>query len=112
MSYSRLGRTTAQRRALLRSLVTALLDKERIVTTETKGQEIKRIADKMISLSKEGTLHARRQALAFILDEAVVKKLFETISARYAHRTGGYTRIVKTGVRRGDSAPMVIVELV
>jgi len=112
VSYSRLGRTTAQRRALLRSLVTALLDKERIVTTETKGHEIKRIADKMISLSKEGTLHARRQALAFILDEAVVKKLFETISARYAHRTGGYTRIVKTGVRRGDSAPMVIVELV
>ncbi len=112
MSYGKLGRTSAERRALLRSLVTALLDKERIVTTEAKAREIKRLADKMITLSKEGTLHARRQTLAFLLDEDVVKKLFETVSARYSHRTGGYTRVVRIGQRRGDAAPMAMVELV
>lgn len=112
MAYGRLGRTTAERRALLRNLVTALLAKERIVTTEAKAHEIKRLADKMITLSKAGTLHARRQTAAFLLDEDVVKKLFDTISARYAHRTGGYTRVIKMGPRRGDSAPMVMIELV
>ncbi len=112
MSYGKLGRTTAERRALLRSLVTSLLAKERIVTTEAKAREIKRLADKMITLSKRGTLHARRQTAAFLLDEDVVKKLFDTVSARYAHRPGGYTRIIRVGPRKGDSAPMAIIELV
>ena len=82
------------------------------MTTEAKAHEVKRLADKMITLSKEGTLHARRQTLAFLLDEDVVKKLFDTVSARYAHRAGGYTRVVRIGQRRGDAAPMVMVELV
>ncbi|MCR4398502.1 MAG: 50S ribosomal protein L17 [Firmicutes bacterium] len=112
MSYSKLGRTTAERRALLRSLVTALLAKEKIITTEAKAYEVKRLADKMITLSKKGTLHARRQTAAFLLDEDVVKKLFDTVSARYAHRAGGYTRILKIGPRKGDSAPMAMIELV
>lgn len=112
MAYRRLGRSTGQRRALLRSLTTALLKYGRIETTEPKAKELKSIVEKMISLGKQGDLHARRQAAEYLLDETVVKELFEDIAKKQADRQGGYTRIMKTGNRRGDAAPMVIVELV
>jgi large subunit ribosomal protein L17 len=112
MAYQKLGRSTAQRRALLRALVTALLSKEKIVTTEAKAKAIKSIAEKMITLSKQGDLHARRQVLAYLVDESVVKKLFDTVGPRYKDRHGGYTRTYKTGVRRGDAAPMAIIQLI
>lgn len=110
--YQKLGRDSSARKALFRALVTALLDKERIETTVSKAQEVKGIAEEFITLAKRGDLHARRQALAFIYDEDVVKKLFENIAPRYAERNGGYTRVIKTGVRKGDAAPMAILELV
>lgn len=112
MAYRRLGRNTGQRRALLRSMSTALLKYGRIETTEPKAKELKSIAEKMISLGKQGDLHARRQAAAYLLEETVVKELFDNISKKYVDRQGGYTRIMKIGNRRGDGAPMVIVELV
>lgn len=112
MAYRRLGRNTGQRRALLRNITTSLLKHGRIETTEPKAKELRSIVEKMISLGKQGDLHARRQAAAYLLDEAVVKDLFENIAKKYADRQGGYTRLVKTGCRRGDAAPMVIIELV
>jgi len=112
MAYRRLGRNTGQRRALLRSMSTALLKYGRIETTEPKAKELKSIVEKMISLGKQGDLHARRQAAAYLLEETVVKELFDNISKKYVDRQGGYTRIMKVGNRRGDGAPMVIVELV
>lgn len=112
MSYRKLGRTTSHRRAMLRSIVTSLLKYEQIETTEQKAKELNRIAEKMITLGKRGDLAARRQALAFLMDEDVVKKLFDTIGPKYADRNGGYTRIIKTRARRGDAAQMVLVELV
>jgi large subunit ribosomal protein L17 len=111
-AYQKLGRDSSARKALFRTVVTALFDKERIETTEGKAQEIKSIADQFITLAKRGDLHARRQAMAFIYDESVVKKLFENIAPRYKEREGGYTRVIKTGLRKGDSAPMCILELV
>jgi large subunit ribosomal protein L17 len=110
--YQKLGRDSSARKALFRSVVTALFDKERIETTESKAQEVKSIAEEFITLAKRGDLHARRQALSFIYDESVVKKLFENIAPRYTERNGGYTRVIKTGLRKGDSAPMAILELV
>lgn len=110
--YQKLGRDSSARKALFRTVVTALFDKERIETTEGKAQEVKSIAEEFITLAKRGDLHARRQAMSFIYDESVVKKLFENIAPRYADRNGGYTRVIKTGVRKGDSAPMAILELV
>lgn len=110
--YQKLGRDSSARKALFRSMVTAVLDKERIETTEGKAQEVKSIVDEFITLAKKGDLHARRQALAFIYDESVVKKLFETLGPRYADRNGGYTRVIKLGVRKGDAAPVCILELV
>ncbi len=104
-------RKSGPRRALLRSLVTSLLKIERIETTEAKGKEVKRLVDKMITLAKQGDLHARRQALAFLLEEDVVTNLFERIGPRMEGRNGGYTRITKMGYRQGDGAPMVLVEL-
>ncbi len=112
MGRSKLGRNTAHRRALLRSLVTALLAEERIVTTEAKAKAVRSIAEKMITLGKHGGLHARRQALRYLLDEDVVKKLFDTLGPRYYDRPGGYTRITRLGPRRGDGAEMTVVELV
>ncbi|QUL99610.1 MAG: 50S ribosomal protein L17 [Candidatus Fermentithermobacillus carboniphilus] len=112
MAYSRFDRPTAQRKALLRGLVTSLLEKERIETTLVKAKEAQSLCDKMISLAKEDSLAARRRALAFLTKEDVVKKLFDTIGPRYAHRQGGYTRVIETRVRRGDGAPMAIVELI
>ncbi|HHZ17367.1 MAG TPA: 50S ribosomal protein L17 [Peptococcaceae bacterium] len=112
MAYRKLGRNTGQRRAMLRSMATALLENGRIETTEPKAKELRGIVEKMITLGKQGDLAARRQALAYLLDEDVVKDLFDNIGKKYAERQGGYTRIIKAGVRRGDAAPMVIVELV
>jgi len=108
----KLGRPTDQRIAMLRNLVTALLEHGKIETTVTRAKETRSIAEKMITLGKKNTLHTRRQALSFITKEAVVVKLFEEIAPKYAERNGGYTRIIKTYERRGDAALMSIVELV
>ena len=108
----RLGRTSSHRQAMLRNMVTSLFAHERIITTEAKAKELRRLADKMVSLAKKGTLHARRQALAVIRDKEVVKRLFSEIRERYVDRNGGYTRIIKYGFRRGDGAPLVVIELV
>lgn len=112
MAYRRLGRNTGQRRALLRSITTSLLKYGRIETTEPKAKELKSIVEKMITLGKQGDLHARRQAAAYLMDETVVKDLFDNTAKKYADRQGGYTRLLKVGNRRGDASPMVIVELV
>ncbi|HAF17997.1 MAG: 50S ribosomal protein L17 [Thermacetogeniaceae bacterium] len=112
MMMRKLGLRSDQRRAMLRNMTTSLIKEERIETTLTRAKEVQRLADKMISLGKQGSLHARRQALAYLLDEAVVKKLFDEVAPRYQERPGGYTRILKTGYRRGDSAPMAMIELV
>ncbi len=107
-----LSRNTAHRRALLRNLVTAFLERERMRTTLVKAKTARPIAEKMITLAKRGTLHARRQALAYMTKESAVKKLFDEIGPRFSERPGGYTRIVKLGPRAGDGAPMAILELV
>jgi len=112
MAYQKLGRSSAQRRALLRSLVTALLANERIETTEGRAKSVRSLAEKMITLGKQGDLGAKRQALAFLTDESVVKKLFDTVGPRYVQRQGGYTRVYKIEARRGDNAPMVIIQLI
>lgn len=112
MGYRKLGRNSAHRRALLRNLVTSFLDKERVETTETRAKEVRSLAEKMITLAKRGDLHARRQALAYMTDEATVTKLFEKTAKRYETRNGGYTRIIKLGPRQGDAAPMALLELV
>ena len=108
----RLGRNSSHRLAMTRNMVTSLLDHERIVTTVVKAKEIRRVAEKMITLAKRGDLHARRQALSFIRDKAVVAKLFDKLRDDYQERNGGYTRIIRTGNRIGDAAPMAILELV
>lgn len=112
MAYSRFDRPSAQRKALLRGLVTSVLEHERIETSLVKAKEAQSICDKMISLAKEDSLSARRRALAYIYKEDVVKKLFDILGPRYAHRTGGYTRVIETRVRKGDGAPMAILELI
>lgn len=112
MSYKNLGVNTGHRKAMLRNLVTSLFRDERINTTETRAKQVKSIAEKMVTTAKQGDLAARRQALAYIYEEAVVRKLFDTIAPKYADRPGGYTRIVRVGYRRGDAAEMVILELV
>jgi len=107
-----LGRQTKHRRALFRSLVTSLLDHERIETTEAKAKEVRGFADRMITLGKEGTLAARRRALGFIRRKDVVSKLFGEMADRFRSRPGGYTRIIKTRRRVGDAAHLVAIELV
>ncbi|MFQ5899859.1 MAG: 50S ribosomal protein L17, partial [Candidatus Methylomirabilia bacterium] len=102
----KLGRVTAHRWALFRNLLTALLRHERIITTEAKAKAVRGLADWMVTLAKRESLHARRQALAMVPDESAVKKLFDTVAARYADRHGGYTRIIKMGHRAGDHAPL------
>jgi large subunit ribosomal protein L17 len=111
-SGKKFGRTSTHRKAMFRNMVTSLLSHERIVTTEVKAKEIARLAEKMITLGKKGDLHARRQAVAFVRSNEVVKRLFTIYQARYADRQGGYTRILKLEPRPGDNAPMAIVELV
>ncbi|MDD5168633.1 MAG: 50S ribosomal protein L17, partial [Syntrophales bacterium] len=108
----KLGRTSSHRNAMFRNMVTSFLVEEKIRTTDAKAKELKRLAEKMVTLGKRGHLHARRQALAFIRDESAVKKLFEELSTRYMSRPGGYTRVVKLGYRNGDNAPMSVVEFV
>ena len=108
----KLGRPTDHRRAMLRGMVTFLLEKGRIETTLTRAKEVGALTDKMVTLGKHNTLHSKRQALSFITKEDVVKKLFDEIAPKYAQRNGGYTRIIKTDPRRGDAAPMAIIELV
>jgi large subunit ribosomal protein L17 len=107
----KLGRTSAHRQALLRNLVTSLLLHERIVTTEAKAKELRRIAEQMITLAKRESLHARRQASRIIMDENVLKKLFDSLGARFSRRSGGYTRIIKLSHRAGDGAPLAVIEL-
>lgn len=111
-SGRKLGRTSAHRDAMFRNMVTSLFEHERIVTTKEKAKEVRPIAEKMITLAKRGDLHARRQALSYIRSEDVVAKLFSEIQEQFADRNGGYTRIIQTGVRRGDAANMAIIELV
>ncbi|EED2532634.1 50S ribosomal protein L17 [Listeria monocytogenes] len=135
MGYRKLGRTSSQRKALLRDLATDLIVFERIETTEARAKEIRKVVEKLITSGKKGDLHARRQAATFIRHEVVevvqvdakgkdgstvkknrpvyaLQKLFDDVAPRYAERQGGYTRILKKGPRRGDGAPMVIIELV
>lgn len=119
MAYQKLGRNTSARKALFRDLVTDLFIYERIETTEAKAKEVRSIAEKMITLGKRGDLHARRQVASFVRNEAsndegqnAIQKLFDDIAPRYSERQGGYTRIIKIGPRRGDAAPMVLLELV
>ncbi|NLY78792.1 MAG: 50S ribosomal protein L17 [Lysinibacillus sp.] len=126
MGYRKLGRTSSQRKALLRDLATDLIINERIETTEARAKELRSVVEKMITLGKRGDLHARRQAAAFIRREVVtttdeegneksvfaLQKLFDDVAPRYADRQGGYTRILKVGPRRGDGAPVVVIELV
>jgi large subunit ribosomal protein L17 len=108
----KLSRSTEQRLLLYRNQVTALLDHEKVTTTEAKAKEVRSLAEKMITLAKDGSLASRREALAFITDKKVVDKLFAEIALSYANRSGGYTRLLKLGPRPGDSAPMVQIELV
>ena len=128
MAYRKLGRTSSQRKAMLRDLTTDLLINESIVTTEARAKEIRKTVEKMITLGKRGDLHARRQAAAYVRNEiasenydeasdkytsqTALQKLFDDIAPRYTERNGGYTRILKTEPRRGDAAPMAIIELV
>ncbi len=108
----KLRRNTAHRRALLRNLVTSLLERERVRTTLAKAKATRPIAEKMITLAKKDTLHTRRLALRFIFKKDIVKKLFEEIGPRFSERPGGYTRIVKIGPRAGDGAEVAMIELV
>lgn len=108
----KLNRTPSHRRALFASLAAALIKHEQIETTLPKAKELKRVVDRLITLAKRGTLHARRLAFARVRDEAMVAKLFATLGPRYADRPGGYTRVLKAGFRYGDSAPLAIIELV
>ena len=108
----KLNRTASHRRALFANMAAALIKHEQIVTTLPKAKELRRVADRLITLAKRGDLHARRLAVSRVRDEAMVKKLFETLGARYKDRPGGYTRVLKAGYRYGDSAPMAVIELV
>ena len=111
-SGRKLNRSASHRRALMRNLVTSLLRNEKIKTTDAKAKEVRRWVDRVITLGKDGSLHARRQALSIVQDRTVVAKLFDTIAPRFKDRPGGYTRIVKIGWRRGDAAPISLLELV
>lgn len=120
LGYRKLGRTSDQRKALLRDLATDLIINERIETTETRAKELRSVVEKLVTLGKRGDLHARRQAAAFVRKEVAdeesnkdaLQKLFSDIAPRYQERQGGYTRILKVGPRRGDGAPMAIIEFV
>jgi large subunit ribosomal protein L17 len=109
---TKLGRLSAHREALFRNLLAALFQHERIETTVAKAKALRPQADQLVTLAKRDTLHARRQALAVVADTAIVRRLFDAVAARYADRRGGYTRIIPTGHRRGDGAPMALLELV
>ena len=108
----KLNRTSSHRLAMLRNMMNSLIQHEVIKTTVPKAKEVRRVAEQMITLGKRGDLHARRQAMAYIRSKEVVAKLFDQLSSQYADRQGGYTRIIRTGFRAGDAAPMAILELV
>ncbi len=112
MTNRKLGRESAHRNLMLRNMATDLLRHGRIETTIAKAKEARRVTEKMITLGKRDDLHAKRQALAYLTDETVVKQLFDEIGPKYAERNGGYTRIMKKGPRRGDNSEMAIIELV
>jgi large subunit ribosomal protein L17 len=112
MSGRKLDRTTSHRLAMFANMTQSLIRHEQIITTLPKAKELRRFADKMITLGKRGGLHARRQAISFLRDEQLVGKVFGPLAERYTSRPGGYTRIVKAGFRRGDNAPMAVIELV
>jgi large subunit ribosomal protein L17 len=106
----RLGRTSAHRSALYRNLVAELIKRDRIETTDAKAKELRRIADRMVTLGKQGTLAARRRAVAYVRSRDAVSRLFDEVAPRFADRPGGYTRVTKLGVRRGDAAQMSVIE--
>ena len=108
----KLGRTSSHRKAMFANMAIALFQHEKIKTTEPKSKELRRVAEKLITLAKRGDLHARRLAAKTIHDKEILQKLFDEIGPRYADRNGGYTRIVKLGMRFGDGAPMAIIELI
>jgi len=110
--YRKLNRTHSHRKAMFVNMAASLLTHEQITTTLPKAKELRRIADKMITLGKKGSLHARRQAASYLRDDEVLVKLFDTLAERYKDRPGGYTRVLKAGFRYGDSAPMAVIELV
>ena len=110
--YRKLGRDSSARKALFRGMLTSFFQYDRIETTEAKAKELRGLADQMITLAKRGDLHARRQVLAYLMDDDVVKKLFDEIAPKYADRQGGYTRVIKLGLRKGDAAPLALIELV
>lgn len=112
MSGRKLGRTTSERKALFKNMANSLINHEQIVSTLPKAKELRSYADKLITLAKKGTLSNRRQAFALLRDESTVAKLFSTLGERYKERNGGYTRVLKYGFRKGDNAPMAIIELV
>jgi large subunit ribosomal protein L17 len=112
IASGRFDRPSGERTSMFRNLVTEILDHEKIVTTQAKAKAAQSMAEKMITLGKEGDLHSRRQALSFLMDKKVAGKLFSELGPRYADRHGGYTRIVKLGLRQGDGASMVQIELV
>ena len=111
-SGRQLSRNSSHRWALMRNLITALLREEKIQTTDPKAKELRRWVERVITLGKRGDLHARRQVLSIVYDKAVVKKLFDSIGPRFKDRPGGYTRIIKLGIRHGDAAQMALIELV
>lgn len=109
--YRKLGRSSSHRDLMLRNMATSLLENGKIKTTVTRAKEVQKQVEKMISLGKKGDLHSKRQALSYLTSETVVKNLFDEIAPKYQERNGGYTRIIKLGPRRGDGAPMAIIEL-
>ena len=112
MAYRRFGLLSDHRNSMLRNSVTSLILHGRITTTETRAKDIQKIADKMVTLGKRGDLHAKRQANAYLMDENALFKLFDEVAGKYSNRQGGYTRVIKTGFRKGDGAPMAILEFV
>ena len=108
----KLGRTSDHRKAMLRGMVTFLLENGQIETTVTRAKEVRAVAEKMITIGKNNDLHSKRQVMAYVTKEAVAKKLFDEIAPKYAERNGGYTQIIKIGPRRGDAAEMAIIKLV
>ncbi|MBT9173362.1 MAG: 50S ribosomal protein L17 [Syntrophomonadaceae bacterium] len=112
MVLRKFDRRSGHRRAMLRNLTTSIILHGKIATTEAKAKQVRGIAEKMVTLGKRGDLHARRQVLAYLLDETAAKKLFEEIAPRYSERPGGYTRLLKIGMRRGDAAAVAVLEFI
>ena len=108
----KLNRTASHRKAMFANMAASLIEHEQIVTTLPKAKDLRPVVEKLITLGKRGDLHARRQAISQVRDETVIRKLFDTLATRYADRNGGYTRVLKAGFRRGDNAPLAVIEFV